>query len=168
MPADLTFRNVTVIDGSGSPGMSAHVAVTDGRITSVGEAGGGSREVDGRGMVLCPGFVDTHSHDDGAFIRHPGLEFKLAQGVTSEISGNCGFSTMPNEPGRTYMGGDISGPGANWTDLKSYFAECMAHGPAINNATLRDSLTGTVSASLRSIRFAPFTAPIPLVSGSPG
>ena len=136
MPADLTFRNVTVVDGSGSPGVSADVAVTDGRISAVGEAGAGARVVDGRGMVLCPGFVDTHSHDDGAFIRYPGMEFKLAQGVTSEISGNCGFSTMPNEPGRTYMGGDISGPGSNWTDLESYFAACMERGPAINNAML--------------------------------
>jgi N-acyl-D-amino-acid deacylase len=136
MPADLTFRNVTVIDGSGTPGFAADVAVKEGRIQSVGQAESGTREVDGHGMALCPGFVDTHSHDDGAFIRYPGLEFKLAQGVTSEISGNCGFSTVPNEPGRTYMGGDISGPGSNWTDLETYFAACMERRPAINNAML--------------------------------
>ena len=136
MTADLTFRNVRVIDGSGGPAVAADVAVTDGRLSHVGEAPTGTREVDGRGMVLCPGFVDTHSHDDGAFLRHPGMEFKLAQGVTSEISGNCGFSTIPNEPGRVYMPGDISGPGSGWTDLTTYFAACMAKSPAINNAML--------------------------------
>jgi N-acyl-D-amino-acid deacylase len=64
------------------------------------------------------------------------MEFKLAQGVTSEISGNCGFSTIPNEPGRIYMPGDISGPGSGWTDLSTYFDACMAKRPAINNAML--------------------------------
>ncbi len=136
MPADLAFRNATVIDGTGSPGIRADVEVTGDRITRVGAAGAAAREVDASGLVLCPGFVDTHSHDDGAFLRYPGMEFKLAQGVTSEVSGNCGFSTIPNEPGRTYMPGDIAGPGSTWTGLDSYFEACLALRPAINNAML--------------------------------
>ncbi len=136
MPADITFRNATVIDGSGSSGFTADVEVKDGRITRVGSAGAAVREVDATGLVLSPGFVDTHSHDDGAFLRYPGMEFKLAQGVTSEVSGNCGFSTVPNEPGRTYMPGDIAGADSSWSDLASYFAACLALRPAINNAML--------------------------------
>ncbi|MGH2634131.1 MAG: N-acyl-D-amino-acid deacylase family protein, partial [Tepidiformaceae bacterium] len=113
------------------------VEIAEGRITRVGEAGQATREIDAHGLSLSPGFVDTHSHDDGAFIRYPGMEFKLAQGVTSEVSGNCGFSSIPNEPGRTYMPGDIvGGSSANWTDLKSYFAACMERRPAINNMML--------------------------------
>ena len=136
MPADLVIRNALVIDGSGSPGFPADVSVSGGQISGVGAVGTGAREIDARGQVLCPGFVDTHSHDDGAFLRYPGMAFKLAQGVTSEISGNCGFSTIPNEPGREYMPGDISGPGSGWTDLDSYFAACIELKPAINNAML--------------------------------
>ncbi|WP_322795993.1 D-aminoacylase [Tepidiforma sp.] len=136
MAADLVFREATVIDGSGGPRFTADVAVDQGWVVAVGEAGPGARAVDARGLVLCPGFVDTHSHDDGAFLRHPGMEFKVAQGVTTDVSGNCGFSTVPNEPGREYMPGDISGPGAEWTDLDSYFAACMAKRPAINNLML--------------------------------
>lgn len=136
MPADLTFRNVRLIDGTGRAAFAADVAVAGGRIAAVGEAPSATREVDGRGMVLCPGFVDTHSHDDGAFIRYPGMEFKLAQGVTSEISGNCGFSSIPNEPGRTLMPGDIVGGEAPWRDLDGYFAACLERRPAINNAML--------------------------------
>ena len=136
MPADLVIRNALVIDGFGSPGFAADVTVSDGVISSVGSGGSAAREIDARGHVLSPGFVDTHSHDDGAFLRYPDMAFKLAQGVTSEISGNCGFSTIPNEPGRDYMPGDISGPGSEWTDLDSYFAACMARKPAINNAML--------------------------------
>lgn len=136
MPAELVIRNARVIDGSGSPAFLADVEISEGRITLVGTSGGGAREIDAAGQVLCPGFVDTHSHDDGAFLRHPDMGFKLAQGVTTDISGNCGFSTIPNEPGREYMPGDISGPGSGWTDLNSYFDACMAKKPAINNAML--------------------------------
>ncbi len=136
MPADITFSNVMIVDGTGAPGFAGDVSVSEGRITSIGTGATAAREVDGTGLVLSPGFVDTHSHDDGAFIRYPGMEFKLAQGVTTDISGNCGFSTIPNEPGRRYMPGDIAGPGSDWTDLTGYFAACMAQRPAINNAML--------------------------------
>jgi N-acyl-D-amino-acid deacylase len=136
MAADLVFRQATVIDGSAAPGFVADVAVEGDRIALVGSAGPGQAEVDARGLVLCPGFVDTHSHDDGAFLRHPDMAFKLAQGVTTDVSGNCGFSTIPNEPGREYMPGDIAGPDSRWTDLASYFAACLAKRPAINNLML--------------------------------
>jgi len=136
MPADLTFRNVRVVDGSGGAAFEADVSVSDGVIVAVGEGMAASREIDGRGLVLSPGFVDTHSHDDGAFLRYPGMEFKLAQGVTTEVSGNCGFSAAPNVPGVQIMPGDIVGPGADWEDLDGYFAACEKRGPAINNAML--------------------------------
>ena len=51
------------------------------------------------GHVVMPGFVDTHTHDDTALPRWPGLEFKLAQGVTSVVVGNCGFSAAPGVGG---------------------------------------------------------------------
>ncbi|GAB4338796.1 MAG: D-aminoacylase [Dehalococcoidia bacterium] len=136
MTADVTFRNAIVVDGTGSPGFHADVSVHDGHILAVGEGQAATREVDARGLVLSPGFVDTHSHDDGAFIRHPGMEFKLAQGCTTEVSGNCGFSAIPNEPGRRYMPGDIVAGDSHWTDLESYFAACLERRPAINNIML--------------------------------
>lgn len=114
----------------------ADVSVQEGRISGIGSAGAATRELDAKGLVLCPGFVDTHSHDDGAFLRYPDMSFKLAQGVTTDISGNCGFSTIPNEPGREYMAGDISGPGSGWTDLDTFYEACLAKKPAINNAML--------------------------------
>jgi N-acyl-D-amino-acid deacylase len=137
MTADITIHNARIIDGSGSPAFAGDVAVKDGRITCVGEAGAAAREIDAAGKVLAPGFIDVHSHDDGAFIRYPGMEFKLAQGVTSEVSGNCGHSTIPNEPNRKFMPGDLaSSRGTSWTDLDGYFAACLAKKPAINNMML--------------------------------
>jgi len=136
MPADLTIRNATIIDGTGAPGFRGDLEVSSGRISAVGDAGGAHREIDATGLVLSPGFIDTHSHDDGAFIRYPGMEFKLAQGVTSEVSGNCGFSAAPNEPGRELIPGDIVGGRAEWTDLNGYFEAALACRPAINNMML--------------------------------
>lgn len=136
MTADLTFRNVTVVDGTGQPRYQADVSVEGDTVVAVGDGLAARREIDAAGLVLSPGFVDTHSHDDGAFIRHPGMEFKLAQGCTTEVSGNCGFSAIPNEPGRRYMPGDIVAGESHWTDLDSYFAACLDRKPAINNIML--------------------------------
>jgi N-acyl-D-aspartate/D-glutamate deacylase len=136
MAADLTIRNARVIDGSGTPAFAADVAIVDGLISSVGEAERGTLEIDARGQVLSPGFVDTHSHDDGAFIRYPGMEFKLAQGVTTVVSGNCGFSAGPARPGSGPPAGGALVGMADWTDLTGYFQACEALGPAINNIML--------------------------------
>lgn len=135
MPADLTIRNARIIDGSGSEAFAGDVEVRDGRIHSIGTAGPAAREVDAHGLVLAPGFVDTHSHDDGAFLRYPGMEFKLAQGVTSEVSGNCGFSAAPyRDVGR--IPGDIVGGGADWEDLAGYGRAFERARPAINTVML--------------------------------
>ena len=82
-------------DGTGAEPVRADVEVAGGRITAVGRAAAGAIEIDGGGRVLCPGFVDVHTHDDGALLVHPDLRFKLAQGVTSVVVGNCGFSATP-------------------------------------------------------------------------
>lgn len=136
MTADFTIRNATVIDGSGSPAFLADVSIEGDRISAVGDGQPAQVEIDAEGLVLTPGFIDTHSHDDGAFIRYPGMEFKLAQGVTTDISGNCGFSAAPNVPGeQPASGGALRFPGP-WRDLAEYFAECEARRPAINNMML--------------------------------
>ena len=83
---DLTIRNVNILDGTGSPAFQADIEIEDGRIASIGNAGPASIEIDGEGKYLAPGFIDTHAHDDGAFFRYPGMEFKLAQGVTTVVT----------------------------------------------------------------------------------
>ena len=96
-------------------------------------------EIEGEGYVLSPGFIDTHAHDDGAFIRHPGMEFKLQQGVTSVVSGNCGFSAIPSSPGvdqSAASGGILAGLKGNFVDLEGYFATVLSKEPSINNMML--------------------------------
>jgi N-acyl-D-amino-acid deacylase len=105
MPADLVFRDVRIVDGTGTPARGGDVAVAGGRITAVGDLAGAAaavgpatREIDGEGRVLAPGFVDPHTHDDAALVAHPDLAFKVAQGCTSLVIGNCGFSAFPAAP----------------------------------------------------------------------
>ena len=136
---DLAIHNVRVLDGSGGAGYEADVEVDGGRIRAVGRAGPATREIDGQGACLAPGFIDTHAHDDGAFFRYPGMEFKLAQGVTTVVSGNCGFSAIPADPAgdaAAASGGILAGVVGDFTDLAGYFAAVLERRPAINNLML--------------------------------
>ena len=137
--ADITIRNVSILDGSGTTAFSGDVAIADGRIESVGHADSSPIEIDGGGQCLSPGFIDTHSHDDGAFFRHPGMEFKLAQGVTSVVTGNCGFSAIPLAPGAApgyASGGILAGIEGGFHDLEGYFSAALERNPAVNNMML--------------------------------
>ena len=137
---DLVIRNVEILDGLGSQSVRGDLAITGDRIAEVGTVTSAGRvEVDGEGKHLAPGFIDTHAHDDGAFFRHPGMEFKLAQGVTTVVSGNCGFSAIPQDPEQNSVaasGGILAGLEGEFTDLDGYFAAALARGPAINNMML--------------------------------
>ena len=136
---DLAFRNVAILDGTGTPAFTGDVGVEGGRIAAVGEAGAAQTDIDGAGMCLAPGFIDTHAHDDGAFLRYPDMTFKLAQGVTSVVSGNCGFSAVPADPAvdsARASGGILAGLESGVTDLASYFDVVLARKPAINNMML--------------------------------
>ena len=95
---ELLIRGATVIDGSGAPGVQASVAVDGGRITSIdpsGVAREADRVVDAGGLVLAPGFIDMHSHADFTLPSYPAAINSLAQGVTTEVIGNCGYSPAP-------------------------------------------------------------------------
>lgn len=136
---DLAIRNVRILDGSGGAAFEGDVGIDDGRVAAVGSVAGADHEIDGAGLYLAPGFIDTHAHDDGAFFRHPGMEFKLAQGVTTVVSGNCGFSAIPADPEQDSVaasGGILAGLEGEFTDLDGYYAAALERRPAINNVML--------------------------------
>ncbi len=97
LSCDTLIQNAHVLDGSGAAAEVADVAVLDGRICAVGRSlqYQARATVDGRGLTLAPGFIDTHTHDDTSVIHDPQMLAKLSQGVTSVIVGNCGICAAP-------------------------------------------------------------------------
>ena len=94
---DLLLKNAEVFDGLGNPSRVTDVGVTGDRIVEVGdlsraEAG---TVLDLSGYVLCPGFIDVHSHSDVYALVEPSAASKVTQGVTTEVVGNCGASCAP-------------------------------------------------------------------------
>ena len=94
---DLVLDNCTILDGTGRAGRSGTVAVQGATIAAVGETSDrkAASVIDLDGLVVCPGFIDTHSHSDFPLLIDPAAQSKIRQGVTTEIVGNCGFSPAP-------------------------------------------------------------------------
>jgi N-acyl-D-aspartate/D-glutamate deacylase len=96
---DLVVRGGTVVDGSGDEPFVGDVAASAGRVAAVGEVrGSGREEIDARGRIVTPGFVDLHTHYDGHATWGSRLEPSSAHGVTTVVMGNCGVGFAPCRP----------------------------------------------------------------------
>src|SRR6266404_8715670 len=93
---DLVVRGGTVADGTGTGVREADVAVNDGKIAEVGTvSGAGVDEIDAKGLLVTPGFVDIHTHYDGQAIWDSRLQPSSWHGVTTAVMGNCGVGFAP-------------------------------------------------------------------------
>jgi len=98
---DLLIKNGTIIDGTGAPGFKADIGICSDTIAAIGELQGtAKRIIEAEGLIVAPGFIDIHSHTDEAVLVNPSCESKVMQGVTTEVSGNCGSSSAPRIGGR--------------------------------------------------------------------
>ncbi|MCA9117448.1 MAG: amidohydrolase family protein, partial [Planctomycetaceae bacterium] len=131
---DVVLRGGTVIDGTGQPGHRADVGIRDGRIAAVGDLSGRAAEtvIDAGKQIVCPGFIDLHSHADRGLIEHPAAENYVRQGVTTLLCGNCGSSP---------------------TDLKTFFAALKKTGTGPNvvmlvgHGSVRQQVMGRLNAA---------------------
>jgi N-acyl-D-amino-acid deacylase len=120
MTWDMLIRGGTLVDGSGSPGITGDIAVAAGRIAALGPllTGDSDRLIDAEGLAVTPGFIDIKTHSDFVLPINPKAESKVRQGVTTEIIGHCGFSVAPVLPGKAQMLADYLSGGAPWLPFR--------------------------------------------------
>src|SRR5687768_9953120 len=94
----LVLKGGTVLDGTATPGFRAHLGLYGGLISVIDRACRikGEVEIDCDGLVVTPGFIDTHSHSDLFALSKPALEMKVRQGITLDVLGQDGISVAPN------------------------------------------------------------------------
>jgi len=150
---DLVIRNAIIYDGTGAKPFSGDVAINGDRVASVGDVSGeGVQELDARGRAVAPGFIDVHSHDDFAVFLTPAMDFKVMQGVTTDVVGNCGMGAAPF-PIAVAMFSGLHGRGnvPQWKGYGGYLAEIDRNpaslnvGALVGHGTVRYSAMGNAA-----------------------
>ena len=151
---DLIIRDATIFDGTGAPRRKADIAVTNDRISGVGDLGSASadREIIATGKAVAPGFIDAHTHDDRAVLCGPECMLcKSSQGVTTVVVGNCGISLSPvRMRTRPIPPLDLLGDESWWTfGSFAEYAERLARQPSTVNTV---ALIGHMSLRVEAMR----------------
>jgi N-acyl-D-amino-acid deacylase len=134
---DLVIRGGTLVDGMGAPRIAGDVAIRGDRIAAVGAVPGrGRREIDARGLVVAPGFIDMHSHSDYLLLEDGAAQSKIRQGVTTEVFGeeSSGGPMKGNYRGRAKLMGDTEAS-REWETLGAYFETLEKSKMSVNVAS---------------------------------
>jgi N-acyl-D-amino-acid deacylase len=150
---DIIIKRGFVVDGSGRPGIIQDIGISNGVIAALGDiAGVPAREIfEAQHFVICPGFIDIHSHSDFNILHEPPGRSKIMQGVTTEVCGNCGLSGAPllgrakEQRQKSLTGIDLS---FTWSSMQEYIELLQDRGlfcniaPLIGHGNLRGSIIG--------------------------
>lgn len=149
MEYDLLITNGKIVDGRENPWYKGSIAIKEGHISAIGRKvdGEAAERIDARGMYVCPGFIDTHTHSDFSYFVDSTAQSKVRQGVTTEVTGNCGMSAAPwlgagRRPSRTL------GFSPTWTTMADYLEALEGIGkplniaPLVGHGTLRGAIVG--------------------------
>jgi N-acyl-D-amino-acid deacylase len=139
MNFDLLIRNGEVLDGTGAAATRADVGVCGERIAAIGDLSQAEAKtvIDATGQIVCPGFIDVHSHSDAYLLIEPRASSKVFQGITTEVCGNCGASAAPRL-GDAKLPSDWQDkpfPGT-WSTVAEYRKLFERANPAVNEALL--------------------------------
>jgi len=155
---DLVIKNGRIVDGAGNKGYQADIGIRAGQIVSIKENIDGdltNQIIQADSLVVAPGFIDAHSHDDFFPLIDPACEEKILQGVTTTVIGNCGFSPAPMA--ETYAAelrdslrtiSDLKTDPSKLKSFDSFLKSLAAANPGINivpllgHGTLRISVMG--------------------------
>ncbi|MGI9145425.1 MAG: N-acyl-D-amino-acid deacylase family protein [Chloroflexota bacterium] len=140
---DVLIKNGWVADGTGNPRYPADVGIQGERIVAVERLPGAQATtvIDAHGKIVCPGFVDAHSHSDWSLFANPTAESTIRQGVTTEVVGNCGESFAPfTELAREHLTGRLElygydGP-VTWSSFREYLDVVSQLGTSANHVWL--------------------------------
>jgi N-acyl-D-aspartate/D-glutamate deacylase len=136
---DLVIRNGHIIDGTGSPWYLGDIGVSNGRIARIGSVAEGHarKEIDARGLIVAPGFIDMLGQSERSILVNPRLPSKIFQGITTEITGEGGSIAPLNE---RLLEADHAGFAhyqikPDWTSCAEYFTRLEKQGLGINLAS---------------------------------
>jgi len=148
---DIVIKGGKIVDGSGNPWFKSDIAVVGDKIAKVGSIGSheAGKVIDAKGLLVCPGFVDIHTHSDASFIINSKADSKIRQGVTTEMIGNCGSSLAPiTDLGKSFAKRRFEELGIewDWNSVAEYLKRLERGGMSVNVGTLIGH--GTVRASV--------------------
>lgn len=157
---DTVLRGAMILDGTGGPAWKGDVGIRGDTIAALGEISSsyGKNVVDISGWCVSPGFIDIHSHSDSSIVAYPEAQSRVLQGVTTEITGNCGSSAAPVEgksieDNRKYYL-DEYGVDVSWSDVGSYLLSLEKMKMSLNQAlllgqgTIRSNVAGEADRKL--------------------
>jgi N-acyl-D-amino-acid deacylase len=139
---DLVVRSGTILDGTGGPVWQGDLGVVGDTITAIGSIAPerGRAVLDASGLHVSPGFIDIHSHSDSSIFAYPTADSRSRQGITTEVTGQCGFSAAPLEgvdaDARRATLAEETGAPVEWTSVASYFETLEQIGISVNQAFL--------------------------------
>jgi N-acyl-D-amino-acid deacylase len=156
MVFDIVIQGGHIVDGTGNPWFRSDVGIVDGEIVSVGHLASAATRatIDASGLVVCPGFIDIHTHSDKSLHINPRAESMVRQGVTTQVLGNCGMSAAPA----------ASEAGTDGLSFGEYLARLTIQGVATNVAALighgqvREAVLGSADRAPRDMELGEMKA----------
>lgn len=140
---DVIIRGGRIVDGAGNPWFRADVGIDGGRIVKIGNLSSaeGEKAIYADGLTVCPGFIDIHNHSDITLLINPRADSMVRQGVTTQVTGNCGYSCAPVRDAtkallENYLFGLMPEVEIDWHTLGEYLHRLEKQGIATNVAPL--------------------------------